>query len=282
MALSARMARLLPTPRLGYCAITNNDPGDCSHGTQGMWSAGLHSMHNIEHCAMRCLQCRRCRFVSFSSKNDDCSWFSSCPPTLHTDGVGTEFKTVEVAGTTAAQWRRQSRRSSALSSSAWVPWPENNINAPTKAPGLCAPTNGEGDCSVDDRGSWDIDKHGLATAELCAERCRKCDRCAVYSFSAAKQHRDCSWYAACDLSDLRRPPPSGADYQTARIRPDLLPPLIAPSSAASSSARVRLAIATLAVGQRMRCGFVRWCESARRLRSVLDPAWSVTRRAARH
>lgn len=153
---------------------------------------------------------------------------------------------------------------------------------------MCAPTNGEGDCNSDDRGSWDIQAHEILSAEQCAARCRMCARCAVVSFSAAPLHRDCSWYAACDLGDLRRPPPTGRDYLSIRVRPNIVapPPGAHVDAAAAGDAggrrhgdkerpATRIALATLAVGARMRCGLVRWCQGARRLRASLDPAWHV-------
>lgn len=71
-----------------------------------------------------------------------------------------------------------------------------------------------------------------------------------------------------------------------RVRPNVLAPptgahadaaAAAPSSTADTlrSHDVRIALATLAVGSHMRCGFVRWCQSARRLRTALDATWHV-------
>ena len=49
---------------------------------------------------------------------------------------------------------------------------------------------------------------------------------------------------------------------------------MAASAQAAAKAPTRLAIATLAVGARTRCGFVRWCQGAARLRdSLLSPSW---------
>ena len=53
--------------------------------------------------------------------------------------------------------------------------------------GLCAPTEGAGDCTDGHSGSW-----AEASLASCEARCRACRRCNFISFS--RLHRDCSWY----------------------------------------------------------------------------------------
>ena len=60
----------------GYCAVTSQR-GDlatsCDSGDKGLFYA----KHKTE-CFTSCAECDRCRFVSFSAKHEDCSWFYEC------------------------------------------------------------------------------------------------------------------------------------------------------------------------------------------------------------
>ena len=61
--------------RTGFCGITSTGEGDAclaSH-TKGSWTA-----LNVEDCHARCVACSRCYFISWSSGDRDCSWFSRC------------------------------------------------------------------------------------------------------------------------------------------------------------------------------------------------------------
>jgi|UniRef100_A0A7S3EVN3 hypothetical protein len=60
----------------GFCGNTRRGDGRlCSLGDRlGSWRAGT-----LQDCAARCQQCPRCHFISFSSYDQDCSWFNSCP-----------------------------------------------------------------------------------------------------------------------------------------------------------------------------------------------------------
>jgi len=192
---------------------------------------------------------------------------------------------VRVAGTDAAEWRAWGGALSKTKASWWRP----ALQDPPWAPGLCGPTDGEGDCNADDRGSWNTRKHRIGTMDDCVAKCRSCANCAFVSFSGSAAHQDCSWYSQCELRDLRRPPLSGLDYNTTRVRhavsrvgsssvvarprPDEVP-------SGDAAQRVRLAISTIGVGSGSRCGFTRWCQSARRLRGAIlrggGGKWDVT------
>ena len=66
--------------RAGFCAVTSEgDEGDCSrHGSSGSWNTRLHRIQSLGECAARCMLCEQCRFVTYSSAENDCSWYSSC------------------------------------------------------------------------------------------------------------------------------------------------------------------------------------------------------------
>ena len=135
--------------------------------------------------------------------------------------------------------------------------------------GFCRPTEFGGDCESGDDGAWNrLDR------QACVAKCEACPRCAVLSYS--RKNDDCSWYAWCDLADTRRPPSNAEDYVTLRVRPNFAPP--APERrviAAERRPSVRLAIVTLAIGERSTCGLVHWCEHARLFASLLPRAWTV-------
>ena len=64
-------------------------------------------------------------------------------------------------------------------------------------PGFCATTEvGEGaQCAPTDRkGSWPVERRGLAD---CRARCERCPQCAFVSFQDADGRADCSWFAEC-------------------------------------------------------------------------------------
>ena len=70
------------------------------------------------------------------------------------------------------------------------------------AMGYCAATTDEGDCSRGSKGSWNSTRYGITDLAGCAARCAtSCERCKYVSFSRA--HEDCSWFAECDLHELR-------------------------------------------------------------------------------
>ena len=92
----------------GYCGVTKLG-GDCSAGRSGAWrlcpvaddfqldqkSVPRRSLSSaLTACLARCRNCPRCRYVSFSVKHADCSWFASCPHVRRDVGG---FYTLEVA-----------------------------------------------------------------------------------------------------------------------------------------------------------------------------------------
>ena len=73
------MAELMNATARGYCARTcDGDEGDCAIGDLGTWPGRKYGILGLTACAAACRRCARCRYVSFSAKNDDCSWFHSC------------------------------------------------------------------------------------------------------------------------------------------------------------------------------------------------------------
>ena len=91
--------------------------------------------------------------------------------------------------------------------------------------GHCGVTRDLGDCDAGDKGSfgWDVGKTQTTrrAARWCLRQCASCSRCAFVSFS--QKYSDCSWYAECDLSQLR-PAPSGRkrDFLSGKMSPALL------------------------------------------------------------
>lgn len=89
-------AMTLRRPAKGVCAVTEPGEGDCSVGWMGSWHASEHGVTNLEGCAALCTRCARCRFVSFSRRADDCSWFARCPQPLLMDGAAGQFRTAAI------------------------------------------------------------------------------------------------------------------------------------------------------------------------------------------
>ena len=113
----------------------------------------------------------------------------------------------------------------------------------------------------------------------CRRGCLSCARCSVISYSAI--NRDCSWYAHCRISDLRRPPKEARDYVSVRVKPMPAAPAARWADAALQTAqKLRVAIATLHfASSRSRssaCALRQWCERvgllARALRAL---GWDV-------
>ena len=75
--------------RDGVCRATDYG-GDCEHDDLGAWQLD----GPLGVCVGMCACCARCRFVSFSAKNKDCSWYASC------DSFETSW--AEPAGTSGA------------------------------------------------------------------------------------------------------------------------------------------------------------------------------------
>lgn len=69
--------------RPGYCAPTQftSRPPDCQTDVSGAWAvvrSNADEQAQRRRCAARCSRCAQCRYVSFSSKWADCSWFHEC------------------------------------------------------------------------------------------------------------------------------------------------------------------------------------------------------------
>lgn len=64
----------------GFCAKTLEGPSDCAAGDMGSWPLGKALGRDAarEACRSRCRACARCRFVSWSLKHRECSWFYDC------------------------------------------------------------------------------------------------------------------------------------------------------------------------------------------------------------
>ena len=176
----------------GHCGETTGG-GHCALGSSGSWSG----IPDRFACLRLCEMCPRCRFISFSRARDDCSWYSSCAIRPLEDSWSGDDVTL------------------ALSSAAHAPPPppwrsaRDGIADPSARPGYCGIALVRGDCTIGDSGVFE----GPSSLPECAVACTACARCAVISWSNApwarnavlRGHGDCSWYAECDLDDLRRP-----------------------------------------------------------------------------
>lgn len=88
----------------GYCATTDGE-GDCANGLIGSWSASQHGITNLAQCAAKCRTCSACNYVSFSRKNNDCSWFAACATPLQHAFGGLTYRTAQVHNRTVARSR---------------------------------------------------------------------------------------------------------------------------------------------------------------------------------
>lgn len=86
---SATESAMLGRWRAGYCAATPDsrandgaEAGDCASGSLGSWPLLRDEIQSWEAaaraCAAMCKHCARCRFVSYSPRYADCSWFATC------------------------------------------------------------------------------------------------------------------------------------------------------------------------------------------------------------
>lgn len=75
-----------------YCGVTPST-SDCWLGFEGSFS-GASSM---AHCRARCARCARCRFVSFSSRRQDCSWFTQCAASITDGSIAASYRTERVS-----------------------------------------------------------------------------------------------------------------------------------------------------------------------------------------
>ena len=92
----------------GYCAPTKSVyGGDCHAGLSGSWMAKEHGIFSLDGCMARCRLCPQCNFVSFSSLQNDCSWYNDCRQPLQLEHGGLSFETVPVtlSEQALAAWR---------------------------------------------------------------------------------------------------------------------------------------------------------------------------------
>jgi hypothetical protein len=82
--------------------------------------------------------------------------------------------------------------------------------------GHCGVVMQRGCGSSKNKGSWALlvneTSNWVSALAACAERCRSCPQCTHVSFS--REHKDCSWYSGCDVSQLEQQPHG---FRTARI-----------------------------------------------------------------
>jgi hypothetical protein len=172
----------------GYCAITSPRPGNCERGHSGSW-AGVVS---VGACMAKCADCTRCRFVSFSRRADDCSWYARCdtsrllsiPQTYVTQARPGRIPLPPRQG-----WRARAPRLHAKDRLSW----SRSSTGTYMRRGYCALTLSAGNCRIGDSGTLPLQR----TLEGCERACTSCERCAVISWSRSR--RDCSWYARCGL-----------------------------------------------------------------------------------
>ena len=140
-------------------------------------------------------------------------------------------------------------------------------------PGYCSLTEREGNCSTDWSGFWKAGRNsGIRTLDDCVAKCRQCPRCSAVSLSLqSRLYSECSWYSACALSDLRRPPVHGKDYTSLYVKRAEPVPRLTPSPGAQPDRGLSVTIATMCLGAASRCALVQWCERA----SLL--AWTLRR-----
>ena len=154
--------------------------------------------------------------------------------------------------------------------------------------GYCSPTAASrrpSDCEHAAKGAWPLQQLGSANRSLagCAVACHACRRCRYVSFSA--ENAECAWYQECDLTDLRQAPPGADhDYQTVQVRREIADaPADAPrrrqrprgsGSAVLHQPTLRLAIATVVIGETEGGGIIGWCQGARNLRAALPERWA--------
>ena len=63
----------------GYCRPVIRGAGDCNGDKQGSWGVTEVTVESVaQACADLCASCARCRFVSYSHRFKECSWFHDC------------------------------------------------------------------------------------------------------------------------------------------------------------------------------------------------------------
>ena len=102
----------------GYCGVTSGAT-DCERAAKGSWALTHSQRYDWatarRACEQLCHSCRNCKFISFSLKHGDCSWFRRCDlggALLH-EVAG--FRSVALPAATHSRKRERRNRSLELS-----------------------------------------------------------------------------------------------------------------------------------------------------------------------
>ena len=83
--------------------------------------------------------------------------------------------------------------------------------------GHCGFGTSGADCNTEDSGSWQFNrteaKNWKVAQAACARRCNACARCQFVSYSL--KERDCSWFAMCNMENLKF---LVQDFRSQRVR----------------------------------------------------------------
>ena len=82
----------------GYCESASIYGAACESAAsigQGAAAKGSWQLGSARDCIVRCGACPQCAFVSFSGKEEDCSWFASCNTSRLSQGA-TKHRTLRV------------------------------------------------------------------------------------------------------------------------------------------------------------------------------------------
>jgi len=228
----------------GYCADAEplcKDAGDfvnecndnyCISGlaSSGSWPLSEAEVRNWRAtrtaCVSRCERCAACRYVSFSRRLRDCSWYAAC-------SVGSLRQTIPGFFTTmvrASTLVRVAPRRDELPGPIGMLRTIQPLLSPNRAPpgwweaarpGRCSiagvaaspDVTAAPDCRLASSGSWSLreDARGWKMldrghfrqelANACLARCVSCENCRFISWSA--QTLRCTFYSHCDLDALR-------------------------------------------------------------------------------
>ena len=194
-------------PAMGHCGVTGG-PGVCSVDLQGAWVLNETESSSLSKartaCVRRCTACSNCNWVSYSIAHKDCSWYFACEPSrlVLESPVAKSFRTVMVRATdhVAASGYCERTQSPRAATQATVYSPESWT------------------CNAGFSGDWSLSREetlSLSSAQAaCVQRCRACQRCRYVSYS--RTHRDCSWFARCDLARLHQKPEG---FHTLAVKP---------------------------------------------------------------
>ena len=125
-------------PLRGYCEETP-EASDCSRGFFG----SVRGIKDLAGCVAMCTGCARCRFVSYSQRNDDCSWFSWCRQPRTAAGPPTHAESYQTVAVLPATQHRASLAPAAASngskasplSPSWSPSLDATQCEPSSPPG---------------------------------------------------------------------------------------------------------------------------------------------------